>query len=147
MSNIGHYIDKYFLNPPSWYRWEERKTIDGTDRVGAYVLAIHEGRAKPKIGPLSKEVVYIGETHKKGRNLIVRWREFNRAALGTGTNHVGGETFRERNLSLEHLWVMAFPSPSELDDLGATILAQLLERELIWEYYKKHGRLPICNKK
>lgn len=147
MENSLFYIQQCFQTMPVWCKWEKRTEIDGHDRVGAYVLSVlGEAPAQGK-GILSEAVVYIGETHTASRNLMKRWSEFERVALGNAKNHSGARAFRYNSLSLNNTWLLAFPVSNEHDHVGASVLAQLFERELIWHYYNKYGRLPICNKK
>jgi hypothetical protein len=142
-----YYINKHFPIFPKWHKWDDKNNIDGTERLGAYVLGVWNNSLCPKSNVLSEEVVYIGEVHGNSRDLMARWKEFEKVALGKAENHSGAKTFRQKGFLVEDLWLVAFPVPKHFNILGDGILAQLLERELIWTYYTEYKKLPICNKK
>jgi len=147
MNNTIHYLQQYFRATPAWYQWANRENIEGSERVGAYVLGVFEGATAPREGILSEKVVYVGVAQGRTRSLRLRWRDFDRTAQGRADNHSGASTFREKNFDLKKVWLVAFPVSDGVTQAEAGCLAQLFEREILWHYCKKNKRLPACNKK
>ena len=142
-----HYLKQYFAKLPKWCRWDERDSLPDLEHLGIYVIAVSENRPA-KNNPAAKEVVYIGEAHGAKSSLKRRMRYFDRAARGKKCSHSGGKSFHENygTRKLGKAWVMTFPTTNRLPGKKGAVLAKLLERELIWDFYRKHGCLPKCNK-
>lgn len=144
------YTKKHFSQPVQWYRWEERSQIRGKDRIGVYVLAFLTTENPKPISIeklLCKEVVYIGETHGRTKNLAKRWTEFESVATTGEGNHSGGKTFHKLDMRLQGLFVAALPVPEHMNALDGQLLTMLMERELLWEFGQRFRRRPECNKK
>ncbi len=131
-----------------WTLWPRRSEFSplGWMLPGVYLLA-HLNSLPRNVDPTDERIVYIGETHAVDQSLKIRWQAFQQGAFKHGKGpHAGGNTYyrmfgvsRERELcvsglalKLEQPWGSAF------------ILAA--ERLLIWEFVRRHGRLPQCNK-
>ena len=142
-----HYLRKYFARLPKWCRWGERNDLPDLKQLGTYVIAVSTNRPA-KNTPVGKHVVYIGEAHGTKSSLKQRMRYFDRAARGKKCSHSGGETFCKicGSRQLSEAWVMTFPTSNVFPGKKGAVLAQLLERELVWHYYCRHGCLPKCNK-
>ena len=142
-----HYLKKYFAKPPKWCRWDDRDDLSDLEQLGVYVIAVSANRPTRR-NPAAKDVVYIGEAHGDKSSLKQRMRYFDRAARGKKCSHSGGRSFH-KNYGVRKLgkaWVMTFPTTNLFPDKKRAVLAKLLERELIWEYYRRYGCLPKCNK-
>ena len=142
-----HYLNKYFAKLPPWCRWDERTSLPDLGHLGTYVIAV-SAQEPTKNSPVAKEVVYIGEAHGDKSSLKQRMDYFDRAARGKNSPHSGGETFFEicGSEALKKAWIMAFPTTNLFPGKKGAVLAKLLERELVWQYYRKHGCFPKCNK-
>ena len=142
-----HYLKKYFAKPPKWCRWDDRDDLSDLEQLGVYVIAVSANRPTRR-NPAAKDVVYIGEAHGDKSSLKQRMRYFGRAARGKNCPHSGGTTFLGTIGPLDPVkaWTMIFPTTKRFPGKKGAVLAKLIERELIWEYYRKHGCLPKCNK-
>jgi len=99
------------------------------------------GRAKPRV----KQIVYIGETCKN--SLIGRWRQFYRSAFEGKAGHSGGKTYRQVfGGQGNNLYVAAFPVEG-LDKETRSLFIRYVERKLIWEFARRWGTAPRCNRK
>jgi hypothetical protein len=128
-----------------WTAWPARSQIQGATFRGVYLLG-HFKSVPNIVDPTAKEVAYIGETHRPGRNLDSRWWEFDKSAFGPKeANHSGGNTYRIQfgNVQTADLYVSAMPVNLGDPHCAAFILAA--ERLLVWEYVQRHSRLPACN--
>lgn len=132
----------------NWTPWSERLGIPGIEHPGVYLMANFEAGPPSKVDPTSDAIVYIGETC---RSLRDRWRSFQRAIAEGKPGHSGGLSYhtafcQECPGSFEgRLFVAAIPIT--LSEPHASAYVRLLERSLIWNVVKKHGRYPISNSK
>ena len=99
------------------------------------------GRANPRV----KQIVYIGETCKN--SLIWRWRQFNRSAFEGKAGHSGRKTYRQVfGGQGNNLYVAAFLVEG-LDKETRSLFIRYVERKLIWEFARRWGTAPRCNRK
>jgi len=76
-----HHLNLSFPTIPGWQRWEARRTIEGRDWLGGYVLFLAEDDEGPNgASILSDKVKYVGEVHGAKKSLSKRWNQFGRAA-------------------------------------------------------------------
>jgi hypothetical protein len=86
----------------------------------------------------------VGETQQQ--TLGKRWYQFDCSVNGR-PGHSGGFSFREHlseHYSLLH--VAPLPVP-HLPAPMRSIFIATAERTLLWEWARRHGMLPICNRK
>ncbi len=120
-----------------WTRWSDRLSL-------ADDLLARFQQPPRTVDPRDDAIVYIGETVSQA--LSSRWYQFNRSAFEEKSGHSGGHTYRHvcggqgRNL-----FVAALPVHRPEPHAGAYI--RYVERLLIWEYCRRHGDLPCCNRK
>ena len=128
-----------------WTRWTARRSLDGIDKPGVYILAHFTTPPTGNADPQAKEIIYVGETCE--RTFQTRWREFERAAFQNGDTHAGGITYREIfGDNGDTLFVAAFPLGALSKELRSLFI-RYVERKLILEYALKWGAAPECNKR
>jgi hypothetical protein len=134
---------KTHFNFSNWMPWVSRKNFPNCKQPGVYLLAHFEQPPLGPADPLSKEIVYIGETCDQ--DLAKRWRQFNRSASTGLKAHSGGRTYHaNRSSRMDQLFVAAFiPETKDFPDLQI----RFLERKAILDYAMKYESLPACNKK
>lgn len=131
----------------SWFKWEDRRKIQDSDKPGVYALA--KFKRKPPAGranPLDKNIIYFGETCRQ--SLKARWEQFDRSAFQGKAGHAGGKNYREQyglGDKGSDLYVAAF-SPSLKEPLRSLYI-RFVERKLILNYFQKWNNMPKCNKK
>jgi len=87
------------------------KNIPNGKYTGLYIVAHFKKRPEGLANPLSREVLYIGETHGKKQNIHKRLGTFLKAAsVGEMIHkHSGGNRFnRELNGDLENIYVAGY---------------------------------------
>jgi hypothetical protein len=128
-----------------WVRWSERTTLEGVHLPGVYLLSHLNARLVGHADPQVKDVIYIGETC--GNSLLERWRQLDRAACRGKRGHSGGLSYRRLfGQPAGNLHVAAFPV-SNLDECIRASFIRYIERKLIWEFARKWGAIPECNRK
>ncbi|MEQ9490497.1 MAG: hypothetical protein RIM72_16045 [Alphaproteobacteria bacterium] len=128
----------------SWYPWESRGSFPGDHYRGVYVIAASE----PELPVLEipEAIIYIGETHGASRSLKKRLYNFNKSGSRGKRGHAGGVTYFGKGLDPEFNDIFFSVLPCDLTDQAVnTAWIFFKERELIWKYADKHGRLPACN--
>ena len=134
----------------SWVKWENRNSFSGIMKPGVYLLAHSTNVPSGHPNPLSKKIVYIGETTRQ--TLKKRLDQFDKSAFSQKNLHSGGKTYRNtpRNKLLElgkHLLVAIGPYQiPKKEDLTESYI-KYLERKLIWEYVDRRNKRPLCNKR
>ncbi len=139
------------LSDPVWTGWHSWNDIVATSdpllsealkRPGAYSIAVDP----PKIvDPTEREVVYIGETHR--RTLRQRLLEFGRSAGfgGTRAGHSGGLRWTELDPCPTHqqFRVALCPVPTIWEhDARGDAFPSAVEGNALLSYAVRHGRLP-----
>lgn len=139
---MPYYVNQYFENEPQWISWTHWHNYDPGASPGVYVVGYDETN---HTDAADQRIVYIGEAHDG--NLGSRLYFFEHEANGRGGPHIGGKKFRERGWQINDAWVKIFPTKgTELDIENGGALAQLIERELIWEFCQNNnGKLPELN--
>jgi len=139
---MTHYVDQYFKNQSQWIPWNQWHNHDPGACPGVYVVGYHETNHEDAT---CQRVVYIGEAHDG--NLGSRLYFFEHEAKGIGGPHLGGRKFCEKGWQIMDAWVRMYPTGGgELGILNGGALAQLIERELIWEFCQNNdGKLPELN--
>jgi len=128
-----------------WVQWSERTKLARIDESGVYVLARFKKPPMGKVNPLSKEIVYIGETCDT--SLRGRWNQFNRSAFEGKFGHSGGTTYRSTfGDKGTKLFVAGLPVGQRTDALGSVFI-RYVERKLLLDFALKWGSAPICNRK
>ncbi len=128
-----------------WMRWDERGNYEEANSPGVYILAHLRNTplTSAPADPVASEVIYIGETTRN--TLAGRWRQFDRTAFQGKAGHSGGRSYRELvGDAGEFLFVAAWPA-KQLKEPHRLAFIKYLERELIWQYVQRWGRLPKCN--
>ncbi len=127
-----------------WTRWTERTLLKGIHSPGVYLLAHFDVEPAGQANPRAKQIVYIGETCK---NLMRRWRQFNRSAFEGKFGHSGGRTYRRVfDDQGDNLYVAAF-AVEGLDEQIRSLFIRYVERKLIWDFARNWGAAPRCNRK
>ncbi len=132
-----------------WTPWVNRCDIKHCDQPGVYVLARFDGGMPAKVEPISRAVVYIGETCSQ--TLADRWSQFNTVVCRRKGCHSGGWTFSAKycgsamTLGVPWLYVAALPVLMKEPHQSAYI--RYIERWLIWDYVQAFDALPSCNTK
>lgn len=129
-----------------WVRWAKRIShLNGDDFPGIYLIARSVGN-KPRQTPNSVplQVIYIGETTK---TIAGRLKQFDHSA-GTGKRaHAGGRTYHKLYRDkCKHLYISILPVKNLPKDICPCFIRHL-ERKILWDYCRRHGTLPACNKK
>lgn len=127
-----------------WVPWPDRSLVADRSRPGVYMLAAFRRVVPRGSASICQQVLYIGETTKQ--TLHLRVRDFAHSAFSGRNAHAGGKTFfREFQLTQppDWLFIAAFAPEAPSRVLGALI--KHVERELIWQYANRYGRLPRCN--
>lgn len=128
-----------------WTSWADRNLVRNAHLPGIYLLALFDAAPPRSVDPLSRDLVYIGET--TDGSLLHRWQQFHRAAFQGKPGHSGGLAFHELygdEENISRLYVSAFvPEGLSRELRGVFIL--YVGRKLVWEYVGKWGELPVCN--
>jgi len=128
-----------------WVPWADRTSLKGINYPGVYLLAHFDATPTARANPQAKEIIYIGETCDN--SLMGRWRQFHRSAFEGKYGHSGGATYRQVfGGQGDNLYVAAFPV-EELDEEIRSFFIRYVERKLIWEFARKWGTAPKCNRK
>ena len=129
-----------------WYRWNDREESQNLDHPGVYLLAHFPGVVPSVVGPESQEIVYIGETTRK-QGLRKRLRQFEKSAMTGEHAHAGGRTYHTTIGQIRgDLYVAVWPVRDLNPETGPALI-RYVERKLIWEYARKWGAMPRCNRK
>lgn len=142
---MGYYMDQYFRPRSSWIRlekWLESNVPGVAEHSGVYEIAHNVSVHEPVD---NRDIMYIGEAHDG--TLGTRVYYFGREAVGKSGPHSGGRKFHAKGWQRENAWVRLYPLPPNVcppERAGA--LAQLLERELIWDFCcNSGGQPPVLN--
>lgn len=131
-----------------WYRWNDIMNIPCGKQRGVYIIARIKDISQAAANPEAKEILYIGETHGRNQTISKRLHKFFRAAQ-TGGNlikHSGGNRYNKCfQGNLDDIYAAAFAP--EIKEPYLTPYIYLVERQLIWAYVKRWGRMPECNGK
>lgn len=128
-----------------WARWSDQKLLKGTDSPGVYLLAHFRKAPAGPADALARQVIYIGETCNN--SLLGRWRQFDRSAFRGKSGHSGGKTYREKlGGKGARLYVAAFPVQNR-NEVIRPYFIRYVERKLIWNFCRKWGTAPNCNRK
>lgn len=146
----------------TWFGWFPWKTIHAPKadlatslrQTGAYMIACAPTKPVGTPTPTLAEIVYIGETHRRGRSLRQRLFEFGNSA---GFNderrngHSGGWRWPPPNagiVGVDYCWIAIAPTPT------AECLPLLSMREIyptwvesmaLWEHVGASQKLPSLN--
>lgn len=142
-----------------WFPWEAVRAPEGELATallgtGAYLIACAPEEPAGTPSATCAEVVYIGETHRRGRSLRQRLLEFGNSAGFNGdrrNGHSGGWRWPPKNAGnggADHCWVAIAPTPT------AASLPLLSMREIyptwaesmaLWEHVRASQKLPSLN--
>jgi len=91
-------------------------------------------------------IFYIGETHGRSATLRKRLRSFYKSGSTGNLGHAGGLTYFKLDFDpdFDNVYFAVLPCGIENHEVGTAWIC-FKERELIWNYADKHGRLPACN--
>ena len=125
-----------------WVNWSKRDNLERINSPGMYLLAKFTNPPTGRADPKDKDIIYIGETCG---SLAGRWRQFGRSAKGGVKGHTGGQSYFEKfKGELTQLYVAAFPV-NEFEGDNREKFIRYVERKLIWEFVKEHGKAPVLN--
>ena len=113
-----------------------------------YIVARLSMPSDETANPLIEEILYIGETHGREQCISKRLQKFFKASQTGGGifKHSGGNRFHKCfEGDLSNVYAAGFAP--ELDEPYLTPFIYLVERQLIWDYVLKWGRMPACNGK
>ncbi|RRJ82903.1 hypothetical protein [Aestuariirhabdus litorea] len=131
-----------------WVQFKDYKCITGVGLRGVYILAhfSHKPSSPPKL--TSANIIYVGET--TGQTIAKRLYQFSQSAFFAKRGHSGGLTYSNQFLKgvpnvapPENLYVAILPVDRPEKEGKAFI--KLIERAVIWEFFKKNGDYPACN--
>ena len=131
-----------------WYPWSEVTNIPCGKGKGLYLVARFPNTPANRADPLAEEILYIGETHGREQTISKRLQKFFKAAqIGGGIfKHSGGNRFHKCFCGdLTNIYAAGFAP--KLDEPHLTPFIYLIERQLIFDYVLKWGRMPECNGK
>jgi len=128
-----------------WFLWKEREESEDIDCPGVYLLAHFPGGAPIEVDPQAREVVYVGETC--GQGLKKRLRQFEKSAATGKHAHAGGRNYHTEFGSIREDLSVAIWAALDLNPKTGPAFIRFIERKLIWEYAKKWGEMPCCNRK
>lgn len=140
-------VDKIGITFTPWKKWSERKSFDGANDQGVYLLAHFQEDGIPggAASPLNPQIIYIGDTRKQ--TLLDRWNQFNRSAQTGVTGHAGGRTYHhEFGFLKKELCVAFFAPPSMGSKRCRSFYIRYVESKLIWKYSRTHNPDKLCNK-
>ncbi|MEA2575315.1 MAG: hypothetical protein QOH93_2613 [Chloroflexia bacterium] len=129
-----------------WTSWPDRNLVKNAHLPGVYLLALFDDVPPRAADPLSRDLVYIGET--ADNSLMHRWQQFHRAAFEGKPGHSGGLAFHEiygdEPEYASRLYVSAFV-PEGLSRELRTLFILYVERKLLWDWARKWEAPPVCN--
>ena len=73
----------------TWFKWKERKIIDGSDKPGVYMLSKFKESPSRSANLLDEYIIYFGETCNQSLN--ERWTQFDASAFQLKRGHSGGK--------------------------------------------------------
>jgi hypothetical protein len=131
----------------SWVTWEQRGVFAQLTIPGVYLLAHLATTLTGPADPLTREIVYVGETGA----LHTRLGQFNTVALAGHGNHSGARAYYKEfkfRPPLKGLSVAVLPMALDgaWNHRQGTAFRKYIERKLIWQYAAKWGDMPICNR-
>jgi hypothetical protein len=145
-----------------WLSWAEVIAPTATIGValrqtGAYLVACSPERPMGSPTPALADVVYIGETHRRGRSLRQRLFEFgnsagfNRPNGGRRNGHSGGWRWppeHAKGVGAESCWIAVAPTPTRASE-GCRAIREIyptcVESESLLAYVTSQKRLPALN--
>jgi len=129
-----------------WKKFIQREQLGGGNDVpddfgllGVYLLAsLLPSDEKPH--HLAPDVIYIGMSSHVTRRLDRSHHAVRQYKDDSGDNYLDKLYYSD--------WMSQWDNRKPNSDIGRAQLAFIyyIERKLIWEYAKKHQRLPMCNK-
>ena len=132
----------------NWVEFSEYKNFHLRGLPGVYLMANFSRKPLGIPDPLSKKVIYVGETTKQ--NLAKRLYQFSRSAFSRKSGHSGGWSYSNKflkNRARKHppvdLYVAFLPIDRQEEESSAYIKA--IERVIIWKHYETNGSIPECN--
>lgn len=149
----GRTAREFWLQTPDiifseWYACDQVAHIPCGKSRGLYIVARFDTAPEQSADPLCADILYIGETHGKNQSISKRLQKFFKAAqTGGGVfKHSGGNRFHKCfQGDLYNIYAAGFAP--DLDEPFLTPFIYLVERQLIWDYVVKWGRMPTCNGK
>ena len=119
-------------------------------RGGVYLLAVYDSPPPNAVEPLGKEVIYVGKAGGRDstNSILQRLCSFELTALG-GMGHSAGWTYRNEFVS-DWESLQSFRNLyTSWNEFGVADQrdARTEEKQILIDYLKQWGRLPILNKK
>ncbi|MDB4928280.1 MAG: hypothetical protein JWM10_764 [Myxococcaceae bacterium] len=147
-----------------WLSWAEvnapTATIQAALRqTGAYLVACSPERPMESPTPALADIVYIGETHRRGRSLRQRLFEFGKSAGFTRADgsrrsgHSGGWRWppeHAKGVGAGSCWIAIAPTPTRATEACRAIreiYPTCVESESLLAYVTSQRRLPALNRR
>ncbi|MCQ4251546.1 hypothetical protein NA644_19735 [Pseudomonas stutzeri] len=134
----------------NWQRFDEFRSSEIASFPGVYLLAHFNKQPKGHPVVTSSKIIYIGET--TGQTIAKRLYNFSRSAFFQKIGHSGGWAYSSRVLmnkitscTPENLYVSAIAVRYDTPEIERKAYIKLVERLVIWEFYSKNKRYPLCN--
>jgi len=128
-----HHLHQHFPETPAWIKWENWRKQAWLTQIGTYEYG-YDFKGQGNMDDI--EVIYIGETHSSGF-------DHRLSSFEKPERHTGATKFKQRGLDESKRYVRVYPLPN--DNKCNAALAQLIERELLWNYCLEHGEFPCLN--
>ncbi len=127
-----------------WVSWSERSSLRGMGLPGIYLLGRFSKPPSGKASPIEKRIIYIGETSRS--KLGKRLREFHYTAFDGRGDHPGGRLYRRAYHDEGERLFTAIAPVKGLAGTRRAIFLRYVESKLVWDYARRNGTAPRCNR-
>lgn len=111
---------------------------------GVFALAIFPGKAPPKVNLESEQICYFGGACERNLGQELMNFKFHSAALVEEEEpSLLARLDEPPDQSASRMWVSVFPISDLAEPLRSAFIHHV-ERELLWRWVMRHGRMPFC---
>ncbi len=127
-----------------WAEWSERSSLRGSRQPGIYMFARFRKGPQGNAKHNDEKVIYIAETSRS--TISRRIREFQHAAFDNKGTHPAARNYRRAYRDdTKNLYVAIAPVIGMKGTKRAAFL-RYIESKLLWEYTRRWGIPPKCNR-
>ncbi len=147
-------LQQITVSSSPWVKWADRKTLEGIDSPGTYILAISENDISSRDFAMIENIVYIGMTNSnaglKGRlqqfDDTIRWKTGHGGAMRVRKKHASYETLSPQLYASVRVF-SCNPREDSPEILRIKGLVAQDEYNLWADFFAEFGRLPEFNDK
>lgn len=124
-----------------WICWADCIPSHDLNWPGVYVLAVFTGNAPSAVDLESNRICYIGSACERPLGWELQQFKYRCPA---GLDIERCERVPLAPAETARLWVAVFPV-TDMDEPQRSAFIHHVEREMLWKWVSKNGRLPDCN--